>query len=204
MNLLADKKEAPMQESIFQRYYRPEPFADRFARDPSGAIDVIIPVIHTNELWAKNLTSIYRDVPVNRMLISDGGCKDDSIAVVAKFPRVTVYDHRAYKTLGYCLRKLIESVETEWFIYLHSDVYLPEGWFDAMRRHQPEYDWFGCPTRFVRTPAVRWAGNRRSKRDWPASTTTSSIARKTSCWRSSSSAPGTGTAASKTRFTTTR
>jgi hypothetical protein len=149
MNLLADKKEAPMQESIFQRYYRPEPFADRFARDPSGAIDVIIPVIHTNELWAKNLTSIYRDVPVNRMLISDGGCKDDSIAVVAKFPRVTVYDHRAYKTLGYCLRKLIESVETEWFIYLHSDVYLPEGWFDAMRRHQPEYDWFGCPQRIT-------------------------------------------------------
>jgi hypothetical protein len=138
-----------MQESIFQRYYRPEPFEDRFTRDPSGAIDVIIPVIHTNELWEKNLTSIYRDVPVNRMLISDGGCKDDSIAIVSKFPRVTVLDHRAYKTLGYCLRKLIESVETEWFIYVHSDVYLPEGWFDTMRRHQAEFDWFGCPQRIT-------------------------------------------------------
>jgi glycosyltransferase involved in cell wall biosynthesis len=136
-----------MTESIFQRYYRPEPFEDRFTRDPAGAIDVIIPVIHTNELWEKNLISIYREVPVHRLLISDGGCKDNSIEIVKRFPRVTVLDHRAYKSLGYCLRLLIEAVETEWFIYVHSDVYLPDGWFDAMRAHQPQYDWFGCPQR---------------------------------------------------------
>jgi uncharacterized protein Smg (DUF494 family) len=138
-----------MSESIFQRYYKHEPFEDRFARNPDGAIDVCIPVIHTNELWEKNLISIYRDVPVNRLLISDGGCKDNSIAIAQKFPRVTVLDHRAYKSLGYCLRKLVEAVETEWFIYVHSDVYLPDGWFDAMRAHQPKYDWFGCPQRIT-------------------------------------------------------
>jgi hypothetical protein len=138
-----------MSESIFQKYYRPEQFADRFTRDRSGAIDVIIPVIHTNELWEKNLMSIYREIPVNRLLISDGGCKDNSIDIVTQFPRVTVLDHKAYKTLGYCLRKLIEAVDTEWFIYLHSDVYLPDGWFDKMRAHQPEYDWFGCPMRIT-------------------------------------------------------
>ncbi len=138
-----------MPESIFQRYYRSEKFEDRFARDPSGAVDVIIPVIHTNELWQNNLNSIYREVPVSRLLISDGGCKDDSIDIVSRFPRVIVLDHRAYKTLGFCLRKLIEAVEAEWFIYLHSDVYLPDGWFDAMRAHQAEYDWFGCPQRIT-------------------------------------------------------
>ena len=138
-----------MTESIFQRYYKPEPLEDRFARDPSGAIDVIIPVLHTNELWHANLISIYRDVPVNRVIISDGGCKDDSIEIARRFPRVTVLDHHEYKSLGFCLRKLIEAVETEWFIYVHSDVYLPEGWFDAMRGHQPTYDWFGCPQRIT-------------------------------------------------------
>src|SRR5678815_1931748 len=105
-----------MSESIFQRYYRSETFEDRFARDPSGAIDVIIPVIHTNELWEKNLISIYRDVPVNRVLISDGGCKDNSLDIAKRFPRVTVLDHRHTKSLGYCLRLLIEAVATEWFI----------------------------------------------------------------------------------------
>lgn len=138
-----------MSESIFQRYYRNETLVDRFARDPDGAIDVIIPVIHTTELWHNNLMSIYREVPVSRLLISDGGCKDDSIAIAERFPRVTVLDHRAYKSLGYCLRKLIELVDTEWFIYVHSDVYLPDNWFDTMRAHQARYDWFGCPQRIT-------------------------------------------------------
>jgi glycosyltransferase involved in cell wall biosynthesis len=132
-------------DSIFAQYYTDEPFVDRFQSLPVHAVDVIIPVIHTTELWEPNLYSIYREVPVNRLLISDGGCTDDSIAIVSRYPRVEVYDHRAHLTLGYCLRKLIEQVKTEWFVYLHSDVYLPAGWFDAMHRHQSEYDWFGCP-----------------------------------------------------------
>jgi hypothetical protein len=134
-------------DSIFRRYYADEAFVDRFVVEPESSVDVIIPVIHTNELWETNLRSIYREIPVNRLLIGDGGCVDDSIEVVSKFPRVKVFDQREYKTLGYSLRKLIEAVETEWFVYLHSDVYLPEGWFSAMRQHQPEYDWFGCPMR---------------------------------------------------------
>jgi hypothetical protein len=136
-----------MASSIFQEYYAAQPFEDRFARDPLNAIEVIIPVIHTNELWRANLTSVYREVPVRRLLISDGGCKDDSIEIVKTFPRVEVLDHTKYVSLGYCLRKLIEAVETDWFAYLHSDVYLPPGWFDAMLAHQKEYDWFGCPQR---------------------------------------------------------
>lgn len=135
--------------SIFEQYYSTESFCDRFSADPDIAIDVIIPIIHTNELWRKNLISIYREIPVSTLLISDGGCTDDSISIVKEFPRVEVFDHREYVSLGYCLRKLIESVKTEWFVYLHSDVYLPSGWFDVMRRHQDNYDWFGCPQRIT-------------------------------------------------------
>jgi len=137
----------PEQLSIFQRYYSPEPFVDRFAADPKEGVDVIIPIIHTNELWESNLRSIYREISVNRLLLGDGGCIDDSLEIANKFPRVTVLDHRDFKSLGYSIRKLIEAVETDWFIYLHSDVYLPDGWFDAMKQHRGEYDWFGCPMR---------------------------------------------------------
>jgi glycosyltransferase involved in cell wall biosynthesis len=138
-----------MERSIFEEYYSAPSFEDRFERDPTDAIEVVIPVIHTNELWRANLLSIYREVPVRRLLISDGGCTDDSIDIVREFPRVEVLDHRQYISLGYCLRNLIEAVETEWFAYLHSDVYLPPGWFDAMKAHQKEYDWFGCPQRIT-------------------------------------------------------
>jgi hypothetical protein len=133
------------QDSIFRRYYTPQPFVDRFAQDPDGACDVLVPVIHTNELWEANLLSFYREIPVNRLLIGDGGSIDDSIEIAKRFPRVEIHDHRDYATLGFSIRKLIEAVETEWFIYVHSDVFVPEGWFEAMRPHQPEYDWFGCP-----------------------------------------------------------
>lgn len=132
-------------ESIFRTYYSDVPFVDRFETQPDAGVDVIIPVIHTNELWRTNLFSLYREIPIHKLFIGDGGCIDNSIEVVKQFPRVEILDHRAYKSLGYSLRKLIEAVETEWFIYVHSDVYLPPGWFDTMQHHQPEYDWFGCP-----------------------------------------------------------
>ncbi len=148
MRLEAANKEGTRDRcfsSIFERYYTDETFHDRYTEEPENAVDVIIPVIHTNDLWRANLLSIYREVPVNRLLISDGGCIDNSIKVAKEFPRVVVMDHSKYISLGYCLRKLIEEVETEWFLYLHSDVFLPDNWFGVMKKHQHTYDWFGCP-----------------------------------------------------------
>ncbi|MEI6079327.1 MAG: glycosyltransferase family 2 protein [bacterium] len=135
------------EASIFKTYYTDVPFVDRYERDKAKAVDVIIPIIHTNELWEINLKSMYREIPINRILIADGGCIDNSLEIVKKFPRVEIHDHKAFKSLGYSIRKLVESVKTDWFIYVHSDVFLPEGWFDEMAKHQPEYDWFGCRMR---------------------------------------------------------
>lgn len=115
---------------------------DRFETDPREPVDVIIPVMHTNELWRANLTSIYREIPVRRLIISDGGVRDDSLSIARDFPRITVLDHREFVSLGYCLRKLIETVETDWFVYLHSDVFLAPGWFDAMVADRHRFDWF--------------------------------------------------------------
>ncbi len=139
-----------MERSIFKQYYEHHDLVDRYQQDDkSSAVDVIIPIIHTNELWEANLFSIYKEIPVKRLLLGDGGCIDNSIAIAKKFPRVEIHNHKSYKSLGYSLRKLIEAVDTGWFIYLHSDVYLPENWFDIMQKHQSEYDWFGCPMRMT-------------------------------------------------------
>ena len=137
------------EASIFSRYFGAEPFADRFATDSARAVDVIIPIVHTNELWRSNLTSIYREIPVNRLLIGDGGCIDNSLEVARQFPRVEVLDHRNFTSLGYSIRHLIEAVETEWFVYLHSDVFLPPGWFETMFARRNEFDWFECNQRIT-------------------------------------------------------
>lgn len=133
---------APVGRSVFATLYSDPEFVDRFEHDPDKGVDVIIPVMHTNELWRANLLSIYREIPVRRLIISDGGVRDDSLSIAGSFPRTTVLDHRQFISLGYCLRKLIEAVETDWFVYLHSDVFLAPGWFDAMVADQHLYDWF--------------------------------------------------------------
>lgn len=137
------------EQSTFKMLYSDEVFVDRYANNPANAVDIIIPVIHTNELWRKNLISIYREIPVNRLLLGDGGCIDNSIEIAKEFPRVEVFDHRSYKTLGYSIRKLIEEVKTEFFIYLHSDVYIAPNWFDGMYKNTEKYDWFECEQKIV-------------------------------------------------------
>lgn len=136
-------------QSIYKEYFTPKPLTDRFLTDAENGIEVIIPVFHTNELWYVNLISIYREVPVKRLLISDGGVIDNSLEIVKQFPRVEIFNHREFKTLGKCIAELIKEVKTEHFIYLHSDVYLPEGWFDKMIPFKSKYDWFGCPMRIT-------------------------------------------------------
>jgi hypothetical protein len=136
-------------QSIFGRYYTQEPFVDRYVENSDGAVDIVIPVLHSNELWRSNLISIYREVPVHRLRLGDAGCKDETLTIARQFPRVEIYDHSSFKSLGYSVRELIKAVETEWFCYFHSDIYLPEGWFDTMCAHQAEYDWFGCPMRIT-------------------------------------------------------
>jgi hypothetical protein len=66
-------------QSIYKEYFTPKPLTDRFLTDAENGIEVIIPVFHTNELWYVNLISIYREVPVKRLLISDGGVIDNSL-----------------------------------------------------------------------------------------------------------------------------
>jgi hypothetical protein len=40
---------------------------------PDQGVTVIIPIVHTNELWEENLKSIYREIPTAQLLIGDGG-----------------------------------------------------------------------------------------------------------------------------------
>jgi hypothetical protein len=138
-----------LSPSIFRKYYEDTAFIDRYSGSVDHAVDVIVPVIHTNELWRTNLMSFYREIPINRLLIGDGGCIDNSLEIAKEFPRVQILDHRSYKSLGYSIRKLIEAVETDFFVYLHSDVFLPTGWFDTMQQYRDKYDWFECRQRMT-------------------------------------------------------
>jgi hypothetical protein len=128
----------------FNELFNKPEFVDRYSNNKEQAVDVIIPIINTNGLFKRNLLSFYKEIPIRNLFIGDGGCDDDSLLILRDFPRVKIIDCREDKTLGYCIKRLIELVDTEFFIYLHSDAFLPAGWFDSMRVHTGEFDWFEC------------------------------------------------------------
>ena len=121
---------------------------DRYLQNKDLAVDIIIPILNTNKYWRENLTNIYEMIPVNELLIGDGGCTDDSLIILKDFPRVKVFDHKQYNSQGKSIVELIKSVNSEYFIYLHADVQLPKEWFDIMYDNKDKYDWFECHRKF--------------------------------------------------------
>ena len=117
---------------------------DRFQHDSNNLVDVIIPILSAPDDFRKYLESIYDDVPVNRLLIGNAGMSSKLLETLNLFPRVLIVDHTKTKSLGYSLQLLFGMVETEWFVYLHSDVSVPKGWFDEMWKYTKNFDWFEC------------------------------------------------------------
>jgi hypothetical protein len=130
--------------SIFQNYFANSPLVDKYITDNSRAVDVIIPIINTNELWYTNLLSFYREIPIQNLIIGDGGSTDNSIQILESFPRVKLVKQYDFISQGYAIKELINHVESDFFIYLHADVFLPENWFDHMYYYKNTYDWFEC------------------------------------------------------------
>ncbi len=134
--------------SIFKKFFTKVEFIDRKVLKNEEGIDIIVPIINTNELFETNLYSWYREIPINRLLIGFGGGTDNSLEIAQKFPRVVIidqstkYSEHLYGSQGICIAELISIVETTWFIYLHADVYIPQNWYDLMKKYQHKYDWY--------------------------------------------------------------
>lgn len=89
---------------IIGEMFTERPFFDRYVEEGGEGVEVIIPLIHSNELFRNNLFNYYREIPIKRLLISDGGCIDNSIEILKEFPRVEVFDHKDIFSQGYCIR----------------------------------------------------------------------------------------------------
>jgi FkbM family methyltransferase len=116
----------------------------------SQSIDVVIPVQNPPSVFAQCLESIYREIPINRLIVGLGRNPPWVNQILANHDNVVVVEQGSTKTLGSLLQQLFMTVGTEWFAYLHSDVFLPQNWFKRMKIHQDEFDFFEC--RRIGTP----------------------------------------------------
>lgn len=97
-------------------------------------IDVVLIVKNGNGLLDNCLRSLYASVPVNRLIVVDGGSTDGTLDTVRRYPRVMIL-HDSGKTRATARQRGIESVDTDWFMFLDSDVVLCNGWFEKASRY---------------------------------------------------------------------
>ncbi len=88
----------------------------------------------------RSLFTVYRELPVRKLFVCDGGSKDSTVEILRKFPRVEVHVREDIRTTGKALEFLISLVESKWFVTIDADIELSSGWYDEMLKHQESYD----------------------------------------------------------------
>lgn len=78
----------------------------------------------------ETLASVYANIPVNRLIVVDGGSRDGTIELVSRQENVLLLDD-SRGTRATARQKGIEQVETEFFAFVDSDVILQAGWYAA-------------------------------------------------------------------------
>jgi glycosyltransferase involved in cell wall biosynthesis len=72
--------------------------------------------------------SIYANIPVNRLIVVDGGSTDGTLELLQGYPDVEVI-HDPGGTRATARQKGIEGVTTDWHVHVDSDVVLSHSWF---------------------------------------------------------------------------
>jgi glycosyltransferase involved in cell wall biosynthesis len=72
--------------------------------------------------------SIFRNIPVQRLIVVDGGSTDGTLDLLKNYSNVEVIDDS--KGTRATARQIgIEAVSSDWHVHVDSDVVLSEGWF---------------------------------------------------------------------------
>src|SRR3972149_9876612 len=100
------------------------------------AIDGVVLTKNSDHLLDKCLASIYENVPVGNLIVVDGFSTDETLKIVGKVN----HEHGNVEVLqvnGSRARAReagIRQVETDWFMFVDSDVILSRDWFKKAQR----------------------------------------------------------------------
>ena len=94
-------------------------------------VDVVILTKNSERLLRECIDSVYRNIPVNRLIVVDGYSTDKTEQIVREFEEdhgnVVFIQDRG--TRGSARQKAMENVKTDWFMFVDSDVVLSRDWF---------------------------------------------------------------------------
>lgn len=99
------------------------------------SVDVIMLTLNSlTPILPKVVDSLYANVPVRRLIVVDNGSTDGTLEFLRNCPNVSVVDNRG-GTRATSRQKGIDLVESEWFMFLDSDIVLCEGWYSKASSH---------------------------------------------------------------------
>ena len=118
---------------------------DRGMNEPElQPVDILLLTLDAEIYLEKCLDTVYREIPVSKVLALDGGSKDKTIEILRKYPRVDIQVRPDIRTTGKCYEFLLARATTPWIVFMDADIELPQGWYDEMLNHRDSYDFFGC------------------------------------------------------------
>jgi glycosyltransferase involved in cell wall biosynthesis len=100
-----------------------------------SGFDVVMLTKNSMPYLRESLPAIMSSIPVNRLIIVDGGSKDGTLEYAQSFPSVEVIHDPG--TRATARQRGIEAVETDWHVHVDSDVILCRDW---MQRARPYLD----------------------------------------------------------------
>jgi len=100
-------------------------------------VDVVALTKNSERVLRECLSSVYENVPVSRLIVVDGYSTDGTLGILEEFRKKygNVLLIRERGTRGHARQTAIDAVETEWFVFVDSDVILCKDWFARAWKH---------------------------------------------------------------------
>ena len=103
-------------------------------------VDVVIITKNSERMLNECLNSVYKNVPVNHLIVVDGYSTDKTLDIVRRFQKkhgnVLLIPDKG--TRATARQKGIDHVKTEWFMFVDSDAVLCKDWFKKAERYLGE------------------------------------------------------------------
>jgi glycosyltransferase involved in cell wall biosynthesis len=100
-------------------------------------VDVVIITKNSDRVLSECLKSVYKNVPVNRLIVVDGYSTDKTLEIVRQFQKeygnVLLLQDKG--TRATARQKGIDHVETDWFMFVDSDAVLCNDWFKKAEKY---------------------------------------------------------------------
>jgi glycosyltransferase involved in cell wall biosynthesis len=105
-----------------------------------NSVDVVLLTKNSERALEKCLTSVYKNVPVGKLIAVDGYSTDRTLDILNKFDEKygnvkVVFDRGTRATAR---QKGIRQVTTEWFMFVDSDVVLSRNWHQKATQYIDE------------------------------------------------------------------